>query len=630
LLNIRTASAMLSFAISFFVVAVVRFGRSKKLDHNVNYNGPFNTNDGTAAEPRRLQLLSSSATDVSFYHGVASGDATSSEVLIWTRVTPPFQNEWALDKDEEFNSTQLSSLKTEYETVTVEWAISNSEDALDFECTGDVYCGATTTSVDIDYTVKVIVDSLAENEWYYYQFKVGDTLSDIGRTRTIPSAEADIDLWSFAFGSCKQYAHGYFTNLGDIAANEDLDMLVWLGDYIYEFPNDPLVNGSGIGREPYPDVFLYTLEQYRQRYLSHHLDENVQAAHMRLPWYIVWDDHEVVNDYWFDGAPDQWQDDTLFGVDFLTRKQNGFQAFFEWLPVRSLDVTARGGLYRSFAFGNLFDLIMIDARSQRTQPAENVTFGATLSADEHYAFGETQREWILSELQASQSRGSKWRIFGSDDVFGQSPPDDVFNGRTFFGEDKLEGYDAERQHILDYIADNAINNVVSLAGGPHTGIAQYVFSTGQPLLDDSTSVPLITEFVLDAMSAPKLFETDRFSPYVDVYAEEWAWVSPYFRLEVDGYCIMRLGKDGIAVEYWINHDTRSLTTRSVLDKLLCVPDGSVQFLTDNCPSIVGSPVTTEEDDSFITTETADSGDTAVALANASLWCFVLLFVVVTQ
>ena len=108
------------------------------------------------------------------------------------------------------------------------------------------------------------------------------------------------------------------------------------------------------------------MTHYRGRYAQHHLDRNVQRAHQELPWIMVWDDHEVVNDYWKDGAPSTWQDDTLYGVNFEHRRMNGYQAFFEWTPVRYLDVDSRGGLFRSYQFGGLFDLIMIDARSQRT------------------------------------------------------------------------------------------------------------------------------------------------------------------------------------------------------------------------------------------------------------------------
>merc|ERR1719229_756967 len=269
-------------------------------------------------------------------------------------------------------------MKSLYQTIAVQWSVSSTPESIDFDCTpssssSDTFCGTTLTSMDVDYTVKVIVDGLSPDSWYHYQFKVGgngtnESVSDIGRTRTLPTNDTVVDSWRFAVSSCKQFAHGFFNNLGDIAGRDDLDMMVWLGDYIYEFPNTGLINGSSIGRTPFPNNYLYNLNHYRGRYLSHHLDDDVKAAHQALPWYIVWDDHEVVNDYWKSGASDRWQDDSLFGVDFDKRRLNGYQAFFEWTPTRTLDVDSRGGLYRSFRIGNLLDLILIDSRSQRTEP----------------------------------------------------------------------------------------------------------------------------------------------------------------------------------------------------------------------------------------------------------------------
>lgn len=596
---------------------VFALAASKKLSHNINYNGPFNPYINSP--PRRLVGTASASENVAFYHGIASGDATASDLLIWTRVTPPFQSEWATDLDT-YNSTELTALKTQYDTISVDWAISTAMDSIDFDCTDSVHCGAADTSSDIDYTLKVVVDGLASNTWYYYQFRVGNVTSDIGRTRTIPTSSEEIESWKFAFGSCKQYAHGYFTNLGDIAAKDDLDMMLWLGDYIYEFPNDALVNGTGIDHIPYPPVFLYELEHYRGRYLQHHLDENVQAAHKQLPWFIMWDDHEVVNDYWKDGAPSRWQNTDLFGVDFLTRKANGYQAFFEWLPVRSIDIDTNGGLHRSYSFGNLFDLIMIDGRSQRTAEAENTTYGASLSVDEHYIWGETQRTWILDELQTSQTRGSQWRLIGNNDVFGQSPP--VFAGDEIFGSDNIEGYDAERQIIFDYIINNNIDNVVSMAGGPHTGMAQKVYSTGEPIRDDATSYPIMTEFVLDATSAPKLFEEYDYVPLVDNYAANWSWVSPYIRLQADGYCVMTVTQSAINVEYWINTNTRSLETHSELDVSLCVEDGVVEFVDCSLLSISTTEMV-EESTLISTTDDDGDGDAAAALF-AGFWCWLAL------
>eukprot|EP01084_Bolivina_argentea_P244878 410140_1 len=157
---------------------------SKLLSHNIAYNGPFNVFYNVNQQPRRLATDSYPTENIQFYHGVASGDATDEDLVLWTRATPPFQDEYAREIS---NRTKANILKTAYQTISIQWAISTSSDSIEFDCL-DSMCGSTDTSASIDYTIKVIVDSLTSNTWYYYQFKVGDSTSDIGRTRTIPSA----------------------------------------------------------------------------------------------------------------------------------------------------------------------------------------------------------------------------------------------------------------------------------------------------------------------------------------------------------------------------------------------------------------------------------------------------------
>eukprot|EP01083_Nonionella_stella_P023531 65128_1 len=134
-------------------------------------------NENQPTEPRKLATDSYPTENIQFYHGVASGDATDEDLVIWTRATPPFQDEYA--RDIITNQTMANILKTTYETIAIQWAISTSSDSIDFDCL-DSTCGSTYTSASIDYTIKVIVDSLISNTWYYYQFKAGDTTSDIG------------------------------------------------------------------------------------------------------------------------------------------------------------------------------------------------------------------------------------------------------------------------------------------------------------------------------------------------------------------------------------------------------------------------------------------------------------------
>ena len=250
---------------------------------------------------------------------------------------------------------------------------------------------------------------------------------------------------------------------------------------------------------------------------------------------------------------------------------------------------------------------------------ENITYAASLSADEHYAFGETQRDWILNELQTSQNDGTRWRLLGTNDVFGQSPSAEIFGGEELFGTDNLEGYDAERQIILDYIVQNDITNVVSMAGGPHTGIAQKVFSTGLPIQDDNNSYPIMTEFCVDAMSAPKLFEDQVYLPFINAYSNQWGWVSPYFRLQMDGYSIMTVTNQVIKVEYWINNNTKLNDTKSKLDVEICVRDGIVDFdvgcIITNNPTIDPTEDPTKDPTNGPTTLVPDMSTTMMTTNN---------------
>eukprot|EP01084_Bolivina_argentea_P188316 324198_1 len=522
---------------------------------------------GSSSDDDSYDNADATFSNVGFYHGIASGDATDSDVVIWTRITPPFQDVYAEDNYLEYNHTQLQELKNQYQTVSVHYAMSTSLDSLYFDhsnSAGSTY-GVTQTSLDIDFTVKVIVDSLTSDTLYYYQFKVGDVTSDIGKTHTLPSPDAHVESFTFAVGACKRFGYGYFNNLGDIADRTDLRLMLWLGDYIYESPDTATANGTAIGRIPHPNEWLSTLEQYRSRYLQHRLDEDVQNAHRSLPWYLMWDDHEVVNDYWFDGAYEKYDVDNM---TFMQRKVNGYQAFFEWTPIRNINWAANGGLHRKHSIGDLFDLLIVDARSQRTDYAPNKDVAQNMSADVLYAFGETQREWIINQLKDSQLADTKWRVFGTNAAFGDPPAKELFDGHDFFGNDHLDSFPAERQIILDSIRKFNIDNIVSLAGGPHTGIAHNVFSKGSP--STGGSYPLFAEFVMDAIASPKKKEAEYYLPYLDDIDPE------YFRLIVDGFAVVNVNTERIKTEFWINDNIKIANTTSVLDATYCVYDNNVE------------------------------------------------------
>lgn len=273
---------------------------------------------------------------VSFDHGVASGDPLSDRVIIWTRITP---------------QTTASEAPEEYDVV---WQI-----AKDPNFNSVVYEDIAKTSANRDFTVKVDVKGLQPDNHYYYRFNIENTISPVGRTRTLPIG--NIESAKLAVVSCSNFGHGYFHVYEELANNDDLRAIIHLGDYIYEYEvskySDPALVGDS--RRLLPEGELLVLDDYRQRYSLYRRDAALQHAHSQHPFICVWDDHELANDSWIDGAENHQPDEG----DWQQRKAFAIQAYREWLPIRDFQNNSDSAVtYRSFAIGNLADLIMLDTR----------------------------------------------------------------------------------------------------------------------------------------------------------------------------------------------------------------------------------------------------------------------------
>ena len=237
-----------------------------------------------------------------FNHGVASGDPLADRVILWTRVTP--------ERDG---------------NVVVDWEIATDEAFTDI-----VGSGSGSTTADVDYTVKVDADGLDAASTYYYRFLTGDKVSPVGRTRTV--ATDALASATFAVVSCANYPAGYFNVYREIA-NQDVDAVLHLGDYLYEYNKDGYASerAEEFGRVVMPETELLTLDDYRTRYAQYHSDSNLQDCHGAHPFVIVWDDHEVANDAWVEGAENH---DPETQGDYSERRAAAIQAWYEWLPVR--------------------------------------------------------------------------------------------------------------------------------------------------------------------------------------------------------------------------------------------------------------------------------------------------------
>ncbi|MES1201990.1 MAG: alkaline phosphatase D family protein [Pseudomonadota bacterium] len=280
--------------------------------------------------------------NATFAHGVASGDPGTDRVVIWTRITPQTTG-----------------------AVPVGWVLARNR-----ELTDVVRFGTVNADDARDYTVKVDVEGLRPGAPYFYGFFVGDQKSPVGKTRTLP--EGKLDQLKIAIASCASFPHGFFNAYEAIARREDVDLVLHLGDYIYEYGVSGYGGDEGVklGRVPSPEVECTTLSDYRLRHAQAKGEAELQAAHARAPWIVVWDDHEVANDDWMGGAENHQPNEG----DWETRKRAALQAYYEWMPIREPQAgKAFEAINRSFQFGDLMTLAMLEtrllARSQQIEDA---------------------------------------------------------------------------------------------------------------------------------------------------------------------------------------------------------------------------------------------------------------------
>ncbi len=336
-----------------------------------------------------------------FTNGVASGDPTQTAVIIWSRAVP---------SDANFSGT-----------LPMSWEV-----ATDMSFSNLVNTGSSTTTVEQDFTLKVDAQGLQPNTTYYYRFRAGQATSPTGVTRTLPSG--DVAFAKLAVVSCSNYPAGYF-NVYDMISNEqELTAVVHLGDYLYEYARDGYAseNAATLGREVVPDKEIVTLTDYRERYAQYRSDENLQNLHASHPFICVWDDHEVTNDAYRDGAENHQPEEG----DYEQRKLVALQAYFEWMPIRPVLEDDNEVINRSFQIGNLVDLIMLDTRivgrdqqlnlltyiDPTTGAFDATSFGADVSDPNRTLLGSSQLQWLQDQLVNSTST---WQVLGQQVLMGR-------------------------------------------------------------------------------------------------------------------------------------------------------------------------------------------------------------------
>ena len=363
-----------------------------------------------------------------FYHGVASGDPLPDRVIIWTRVTP----------------------KENETTVNVAWDIAE-----DPAFTSLYKSDSTSATANNDFTVKVDVDALKPGQTYYYRFKAFDRFSITGRTKTASIEEHD--SLKFAVVSCSNWEWGYFNAYDKIADRPVLDAVIHLGDYIYEY-GVGRYGDSTIGRINVPPHELFTLSDYRTRYALYRTDVGLRRVHQQHPFITIWDDHEVANNSYTGGAQNHQPEEG----DYNMRKTAAKQAYYEWMPIRESNIH-----YRTFSFGNLADVIMLDERLEgRTKPVDSLG-DPTYKSEARHMLGANQLSWLENNLKSSRAI---WKIIGNQVMISEIDLSPAYP-KMPRNLDSWDGYPAERQSLKNFIVNEKINDVVFLTGDTHTSWA---------------------------------------------------------------------------------------------------------------------------------------------------------------
>ena len=399
-----------------------------------------------------------------FALGVASGSPTADSVVLWTRLL----------------STALLASGGGQDPVTVRWELAHDE-----QFTRRVQSGQTLAAAQLAHAVHVEVNGLDADRWYFYRFSVGDAISPVGRTRTFPKVDAVVNRLRLAYASCQKWEDGYFTAWRHMRG-EDLDAVMFLGDYIYEYP------GTGSRLRTPGGGWVVSLDDYRRRYALYRSDADLQAMHAACPWLLTWDDHEVQNDYAGLQAGNSGAFDPAQPADFAARRAAAYQAWYEHMPVRSsvllqglagLQRGAEMRIYQRVAYGQLASLYLLDARqykdpqvcnkgdatgSSRVNPATC----ARWQDPRRSLLGRQQEDWLDQEFGKPRSRAARWNVIGQQTLLGER------RFKTAFGHslwnDGWDGYGAARSRLTDALRQQQVANPVVLGGDVHENWVGHV------------------------------------------------------------------------------------------------------------------------------------------------------------
>jgi len=501
-----------------------------------------------------------------FRHGVASGDPLRTRVILWTRITPD----------------------SEKPVIPVRCVIAS--DPYLRRVVGRLRGFATR---DSDYTVKFDAAGLRPGKTYYYQFYAMGEKSPVGRTRTLPKETERVRL---GLASCSNLPAGFFGAYALLAQQQDLDAIVHVGDYIYEYGNGTFGDGTDIGRIPQPNAETVALSDYRTRYAQYRRDYHLQEAHRLHPWIVVWDDHEIANDAYRDGAENHQPGEG----DWEIRKAAARRAWFEWLPIRDPHQhrLRSGRIFRRFRFGDLVQLDMLDTRlfgREQQVPAlvDGITQELLVSPEELFAYlgeisrpdrqllGAKQERWLYKQLEENEERETHWQVLGQQVMMGQlavSAPGLPPGQRIPLNTDQWDGYAGARTRLLDFMEKQEVNNLVILTGDFHSSwandIAKSPYDATQynPLTGEGSRA---VEFVGPAISSPFFINPDpAFVKGVEQFALSTNPHTRYVDLENNGYMVLDVDEYRARAEFYHVDDVLNSDTAETMAAAVEVASGT--------------------------------------------------------
>ncbi|RRJ29695.1 alkaline phosphatase [Halocatena pleomorpha] len=397
-----------------------------------------------------------------FTLGVASGDPLPDSVVLWTRLAPePLSGDGGMPD----------------RSVPVRWQVARDDGMNDI-----VTMGTASAKPTAAHSVHVDVQGLAANTEYFYQFTVGPHRSPVGRAKTAPDAGTEIDSFTFAFASCQNYPYGYHTAHAKIAQDEP-DVAIHLGDYIYEGQKE-----GSLGRGHEPPKEITSKDDYRIRYAQYKTDPNLQAAHAACPWIVTWDDHEVANNY-----ADEISENDDPPAEFLKRRANAYQAYFEHQPLRPARQPDGPNLplYRRFTFGPLVEFNVLDTRQYRD---DQVYSGDAAADPDRTLLGDEQEAWLIEGLTDSNAR---WNVLANQIPMAPTDENRSPEKQEFGGGDKWDGYRASRERLLSVLKRESVRNPVVITGDVHRN---YAYNVKADATDPDTET-VATEYVGTSISS---------------------------------------------------------------------------------------------------------------------------------